>query len=107
MELHRTRPRPDRHCSLAPRRLVARRDADAFANKFKRKWTRLCFCDIMVTEMRKRWWIRPTLGCVICNDRKAGMYLWNIRNVAQYGMTPRCRAMPLHAAAMPCSRTPK
>ena len=54
MGLHRTRPRPDRHCSLAPRRLVARRDADAFANKFKRKWTRLCFCDIMVTEMRKR-----------------------------------------------------
>ena len=74
MELHRTRPRPDRHCSLAPRRLVARRDADAFANKFKRKWTRLCFCDIMVTEMRKRWWIRPTLGCVICNDRKAGSW---------------------------------
>ena len=44
------------------------------ANKFKRKWTRLCFCDIMVTEMRKRWWIRPTLGCVICNDRKAGSW---------------------------------
>jgi len=49
-------------------------DADAFADKFKRKWTRLCFCDIMVTEMRKRWWLRPTLGCVICNDRKAGSW---------------------------------
>ena len=74
MGLHRTRSRPDRRCTLAPRRLVARRDADAFADKFKRKWTRLCFCDIMVTEMRKRWWIRPTLGCVICNDRKAGSW---------------------------------
>ena len=104
LALHRTRSRPDRRCTLAPRRLVARRDADAFANKFKRKWTRLCFCGIMVTEMRKRSWIRPTWGCVICREHKAGKW-YRIKGCLNWCVRIRKRGMALawHALTDVCS----